>query len=57
MFNMRGVIGFAFHFSVMLLGGTLNSDMIKHPKLTMLINRIGTIIYITWYLSKLINNG
>jgi len=54
---MRGLLGFTFHFSVMLLGGTLNSNMIKHPKLTMLINRIGTIIYITWYLSKLIHNG
>ena len=57
MFNMRGVLGFGFHFSAMLFGCTLNSNMIKHPKLTMLINRIGTIIYITWYLSKLINNG
>tara|TARA_Y100000385_G_C12743247_1_gene487731 strand:+ start:354 stop:518 length:165 start_codon:yes stop_codon:yes gene_type:complete len=54
---MRGVLGFGFHFSAMLFGCTLNSNMIKHPKLTMLINRIGTIIYITWYLSKLINNG
>jgi len=51
------ILAFAFHFVVLFLGGILRSDAIKYSKTLMLINRIVTILYITYYLYNIINYG
>ena len=54
---MKGVSGL-FIAIMFLLGATVRLDSIKYPKVLMLINRILTVIYITyaiWTITKILN--
>jgi hypothetical protein len=50
--NYRSTIKLLLHCSMMFLGAVINLRQTRFPKTIKLINRIATIIYVAWLISK-----